>query len=101
MNELLAKIDVLLNQIAPASGVHGSLEWYLRNHLIEYKNKISTNSTAVGIENATEILMRFCLESMEWGTDLYRSCTALTEQAIRLSKQETIARQQSQNSSPA
>jgi hypothetical protein len=51
-----------------------SLEWYLSNNLNEYLRSIEESTKPIDILRATKLLSRFCTESMDWDTEIYKKC---------------------------
>jgi hypothetical protein len=86
MQELIEAIDSLLSRLSEQSREKESLEWYLHNNLVDYKSALQCAETRQEIENATRALIRFCTESMDWDNELFRACTAITNQGIRIAK---------------
>jgi hypothetical protein len=86
MTEIIQKIDDLLTQIRGGASIRESLEWYLKNNLINYRRAIEEDRSARDIDNATRVFARFCTESMDWDTPLYRSCMEIAEIGGKLAK---------------
>jgi hypothetical protein len=84
MNTLMGKIEALRVKIADAAAVQGSLEWYLNNNLADYAVVVGKSDGAQDLEQASRALMRFCTESLDWDTPLYRECVALAEEGRRV-----------------
>ena len=86
MSDPIQLIDALLKRIGDKSDVKESLEWYLRNNLSDYKRVLQSGESAQEVENATRALVRFCTESMDWNTPLYRECCAITDAGTKQAK---------------
>lgn len=84
MMTLTQEIEALTAQIAGPAAVQGSLEWYLQNNLNEFASSVSNGGR--DLENASRALMRFCTESMDWDTPLYRAAVSIAESGSRLAK---------------
>lgn len=87
MNPLLERIDALLAELASQPSARESLEWYLQNNLNSLRRNLVSAGTKRDITNAARAFTRFCTESMDWNTELYRKCTVITELAFRLGKE--------------
>lgn len=86
MRDLLEAIDTVIDRLAQGNPVRESLEWYLGNNLRSYKNEIQKAKTRRDVENATRALGRFCTESMEWNSELFRECTRIEDAGFALAK---------------
>jgi len=84
MMTLAQEIEALSAQIAESATVQGSLEWYLQNNLNEFASSVSNGGG--DLENASRALMRFCTESMDWDTSLYRAAISIAEGGLLLAK---------------
>lgn len=87
MEKLLEQIDALLAELALQPCNRESLEWYLQNNLTSLRRDLVSAPTPHAFNNATTAFSRFCTESMDWNTELFRRCTAITELAFRVSKE--------------
>ncbi len=83
---LLQEARAFLDELSSQPMTEGSLEWYLSNNLRDYVESVERSDSAKAIKNATRILSRFCTESMNWDTILYRRCTEITEAGFKLAK---------------
>lgn len=72
MRELVAKVDALLADI----GADGS-NAYLRSALVEFRQAVDGAIKPEDARNAGRALTRFCVEHMDWDTDLFRRCSSL------------------------
>jgi hypothetical protein len=80
MQDLVDAIDELLSHIQPAA--HGeSVEAYLRNHLTSFREGAVPATKPADVKNSASALSRFCVEHMDWDSDLFRRCMALLEKA--------------------
>jgi hypothetical protein len=86
MRELLESIDAVVNRLAQGTPARESLEWYLGNNLRSYREALQKAKTRRDVENATRALSRFCTESMEWSSELFRECTRIQEAGFALAK---------------
>ena len=78
MQNLVDAIDELLAHIQPAA--HGdSLEAYLRNHLTRFRERAVAATKPADVKNSANTLSSFCVEHMNWDSDLYRRCMALVQ----------------------
>ncbi len=62
MNKVTKYIALLKGMNLPDE----SLEWYLINNLEKCLEELEIANSAKDVENASKILSRFCLESMNW-----------------------------------
>jgi hypothetical protein len=80
MEKLLQMINQLIQQIEVQSMKVESVQWYLLNNLKRFKDVAENNPSRHDIENEGRALSRFCVDSMDWGDDLFRAATAITEE---------------------
>ncbi|MBA2655187.1 MAG: hypothetical protein H0U71_09025 [Gammaproteobacteria bacterium] len=84
--ELINRTNQYINELKSHSPQIETLEWYLINNLEEYLNSIKKANSGIEIEKASKILDRFCLESMDWDTTIFKKCSELTKFGLKLSK---------------
>lgn len=84
--DLLEMAKSLRQELAAAKPKRESLEWHLINNLDTFGNSLESATSAQDIKNACAILGRFCFESMNWDTPLYRRCSDISEQGLKLAK---------------
>ena len=84
--QLIKKTEFFLEEIESFKPKNETLEWYLSNNLKKYLESIRFANGSTEIRNATRILSRFCTESMNWDTDLYKKCTAITSVGFKIGK---------------
>ena len=84
--QLIMEINQFLIELKDKSPISESLEWYLINNLESYLKGVNEANTSGDVENLSDILDRFCVESMDWDTEIFRRCTRLTKLGIKLSK---------------
>jgi hypothetical protein len=82
LQDLIDAVDALLSRLG--SPANGTVEWYLRNHLRDYRGALHRGTSKRALGNATRLLSRFCVEHMDFGEDLYRECNAITAFGSRL-----------------
>lgn len=83
---LIAEVELLLNDISFKQPEKESLEWYLRNNLINYLENLKNIENPSDLKISTRILSRFCIESMDWDTPLFKRCTKITELGLKIVK---------------
>ncbi len=86
-NQLIIEVRSFLNALAVQQPKQESLEWYLANNLEDYLKDLEEAQKPNEIKVATKILSRFCIESMDWDTPLFKRCTKITELGLKVSKQ--------------
>jgi len=86
MQDVISAIDMLLIKLERQGPGSDSVEWFLINQLKDYKRLIQHAKSKQEIADATIGLSRFCTESMNWDTELYRECTEITRLGRRLAK---------------
>lgn len=85
-DKLLNDIDNLLQTYCSAELMpKESQEWYLRNHLVDLKHAVDDGSKAE-VEKASRLLVRFCVDTMDWESDIYRDAAPVGEAGMKLSK---------------
>jgi hypothetical protein len=83
---VIESIDALMAKLQSEKLQKDSLEWYLVNNLRTYKDALLVATEGREVERATHALSRFCTESMDWNTELFRECTAITTKGMRLAR---------------
>lgn len=83
---VIGSIDALMVKLELEKLQKDSLEWYLVNNLRAYRDALLTATEGREFEKATHILSRFCTESMDWNTELFLECTAITTKGMRLAR---------------
>lgn len=86
MTEIFRLIDDLFSRLEAAHPERESLEWYTINNLRDYRGTLEADSSKQEIDNATRAFIRFCTESMDWGTPLYKACMAISALGEKLTK---------------
>lgn len=85
--ELIKQTTSFLGEIESLKPQKETLDWYLSNHLKKYLVSVKKADKPLEIRNATGILSRFCTESMDWDTELYKKCTVITSIGFKLGKE--------------
>jgi hypothetical protein len=83
LDHQLAELLDGLQALRPADG---SLEWYLINQVKMLMSAIENAQSKQDLQNGVGVFSRFCTESMDWDTDLYRRCTEVTALGFKLAK---------------
>lgn len=83
MENLLQMLDALIESIEGRVPANESVEWYLLNNLRRFEEVAGGSPSRHEFENATRVLSRFCIDSMDWDDPLFKAATAITEQAKR------------------
>ncbi|MGY1490794.1 hypothetical protein ACW4YW_15415 [Methylobacillus pratensis] len=86
MEKLIQSVDILLKKITSKKVEKESLEWYLINNLNDYRTLLINNPSLIELENATRALIRFCTESIDWDSTLYKDCSEITTLGMRSAK---------------
>jgi hypothetical protein len=77
----------LLDEMESLKPIGESLEWYLINQIKKLISALGDAKSTQDIQNCVGVFSRFCTESMDWDTDLYRKCTEITALGFKLAKQ--------------
>lgn len=80
-------IGALLDKIGQQADVQESPEWYLRSYLVDYKRTLLRKWSSQEIEFATDALMRFCAQSLDTNSALYRECAEIAEEGAKMGAQ--------------
>lgn len=88
ITEFKIQIDLLVKELKSASPKKESLEWYLINNLEKYLVSLNESETKGDILRATKIFSRFCIDSMDWDTEIFRKYSVLTDGVSKLAKRE-------------
>ena len=75
---LIKNIKIFIDDIEIIAPEKESLEWYLLNNLKEYFRSINDTKSSEEVKRVTQLFSRFCVESMDWDTDLFKKCSMLT-----------------------
>lgn len=84
--KLQMQLASLLSEVEHRLPKNDSLEWYLANQIRRYIVALESSTSKQEIENATAMFSRFCTESMDWDTSLYKKCAAITASGTKLAK---------------
>lgn len=74
MQELVTAADDLLSTI-PSDGANA----YLRHAVMEFRQAVDAAREPSDATNAGRALSRFCTDTLDWDTDLYRRCMLLVK----------------------
>lgn len=85
-DQLVDAIKKLLEDLDIKQQERESLEWYLKNNLNDYLSSVERASTPNDLKKATRVLSRFCLDSMDWDTPLFKRCSQITELGLKIAK---------------
>lgn len=86
ISQLLELIDLLRDDLKKKAPVKDSVEWYLLNNLLDYGKALASYKTHEEIGDATRSLSRFCIDSLDWDSEVFRACTEITVRGRRLAK---------------
>jgi hypothetical protein len=81
MEKLLQMLSSLIERIEARQPQVETGEWYLLNNLRRFKQVTEGSPSQHEFENATLVLSRFNVDSMDWDDPLFKETTAITEQA--------------------
>lgn len=84
--KLHQQLTSLLAEVEAISPQPESLEWYLANQVRKYVSALDAAGSAQDVENCTAVFSRFCTESMDWDTALYKRCAEATALGFKLAK---------------
>ncbi|MEH3101097.1 hypothetical protein [Sphingomonas adhaesiva] len=76
-------LDDLIVDLKARAPTREGVEWYLLNNLLELRKVVANDPSMLDLENATRVLNRFAVDSMDWGDPLFKAVTAITKQAER------------------
>lgn len=79
--------SALLNQLSDQADVEESAEWYLRSYLVDYKRAFLRKSSSKELEFAIDAFMRFCAQSLDTQSALYRGCVEVAEEGAKVAAQ--------------
>ncbi|MBN8432264.1 hypothetical protein JF535_15555 [Microbulbifer salipaludis] len=77
--EFVALIDQVLGEIKSRSPEHGSLEWYLSNHISKLSENCHKSNSASEVSNSIKSLMRFAADSLDWDSELSKKVIQISE----------------------
>lgn len=83
MEKLLEMLISLVERIELRAPEMESVEWYLLNNLNRFKEILENSPSKHEFENGMRVLSRFCIDSMDWNSPLFKAATSITEQARR------------------
>lgn len=84
VGELLNELNALAKIIDGKKPERETIEWYLLNNINTYISSIECAQSNNDVENASEVFSRFCTDSMDWDTDLYKMCSEIINRAFKL-----------------
>jgi hypothetical protein len=79
--------SALLNRLSDQADLEESAEWYLRSYLVDYKRALLRKSSSQELEFATGAFMRFCVQSLDTHSALYRDCAEIAEEGAKVAAQ--------------
>lgn len=65
---------------------HESIEWYLNNHIDDYLNTLESIGSKQDIQSTVYTFSRFCTDTMDWDSSLYKECVVIMKLGTKLSK---------------
>jgi hypothetical protein len=87
-NELLNKINILIDEISSKCIDKESHDYYLRNHLINLSDVLEQKNNANELLRTAKTFMFFCTDSMNWDTTDYKSVVEIGMRASKIAKSE-------------
>jgi hypothetical protein len=87
MPDPIQLISALLNNLSDQADVEESAEWYLRSYLVDYKRALLRKWSSQEIEFATGAFMRFCAQSLDTDSALYRDCAEIADEGAKVAEQ--------------
>lgn len=82
---LISEILILLSEIVNNHPGEETLEWYLLNYLKRYLEVINESESSEEIKKSSQIFSRFCMESMNWDSELFKRCSKLGNSGFKIS----------------
>lgn len=86
IDSLIGKIESRIAELRDFNVSKDSLEFYLLNNLVKYRQSLLSAESKQEIDNAASIFGRFCTESMDWGTKDYQAYISLSTQGYAAAK---------------
>lgn len=83
---LIVSIESKIAELENSNTPKDSIEFYLLNNLMKYRQSLVTAESKQDVENAASIFGRFCTESMNWDTDEYQKNIRLSESGYRIAR---------------
>jgi len=83
---LITKIESLIAELKNSDVSNDSIEFYLLNNLVKYRQSLVAANSKQDIENAASIFGRFCTESMDWETKDYQKYIQLSEKGYAITR---------------
>ena len=77
--EFVALIDQVLGELKSGSPEHGSLEWYLINHISKLSENCHKSNSANEVNNSVKSLMHFATDSLDWDSELSKKVIQISE----------------------
>jgi hypothetical protein len=86
MNKLVNDVEALIAELEKVMFAHESIEWYLVNNLHDYLKILREKPNSKAIGDASRALSRFCTDSLDWDTAVYKTCSAIASEGHRIAK---------------
>lgn len=84
--ELISELEKVIVEYDLQKSTPDTHEWYLFNNTKKYIDALKIAHTSMEVKNAATVYGMFCTESMDWDTELYKKCAALTEMGYKLAR---------------
>lgn len=86
IDSLTGEIDLRIAELRGFNAPKDSIEFYLLNNLVKYRESLLSAESSQEVDNAASIFGRFCTESMDWGTKDYQAYIDLSTQGHAAAK---------------
>ncbi len=86
IDSLIGEMDSRIAELRGLNAPKDSIELYLLNNLVKYRESLLSAESKQEVDNAASIFSRFCTESMDWGTKDYQAYIDLSTQGYAVAK---------------
>ena len=83
---LINELEKFIAEYDLQKSIPDTHEWYLFNNTKKYMNTLKAANTSSDVKYAATQYGIFCTESMDWNTDIYKKCAALSEMGYKLAR---------------
>lgn len=86
-NDVVESAQALVLELEKSAPAEKSKEWYAINNLNGFIEDVQKAGSKQDLLNASDILSRFAVDSLDWGSSLMKSITGICESGRKCARQ--------------
>ena len=87
VDKVISEAEGLIRQLELQSPAEKTSEWFAINNLNGFIERLRKGETKDDVINASRILSRFAVDSLEWGSELMKQVETISESGRKCAKQ--------------